>query len=104
MTKMMRRLLWPFLAMLLVSTGLTAADTGFHGTITDEFGKPVRGAMVKAVSGYKTVARFSQADGKYDLALPPGNYSLSVDAFGFAGKRMAKDSSTSGETNFSLTH
>ncbi len=103
MREVTRTILWIFLAMIFAAAHANAADAGFHGVITDSAGKPVRGAIIKANAGYKTVARYSQADGRYEITLPPGTYSVSVDAFGFAGKRLTKDATEAGDTNFSLT-
>ena len=98
------RTLWVFLVLTLVTTGMAAADSGFHGVVTDEAGKPVRGAIVKGTAGFKSVIRYTHADGRYDIALPPGSYSVSVEAFGLAGKRLTKEATETGETNLVLTH
>ena len=92
-----------FLVLIFVTVELTAADAGFHGMVTDNAGKPIRGAILKATAGYKSVIRYTQADGRYEIALPPGSYSVSVEAFGFGAKRLTKDAGEAGETNFSLT-
>ena len=80
------RILWLFLAVVLASAAVTGSDAGFRGVVTDEAGKPVRGAVVKATAGYKSVIRYTQADGRYEIAVPPGKYSVSVEAFGFGAK------------------
>src|SRR5271157_3925754 len=98
------RPLWAFLVLTLVTTGMAAADSRFHGVVTDEAGKPVRGAIVKGTAGFKSVIRYTHADGRYDIALPPGSYSVSVEAFGLAGKRLTKEATETGETNLALTH
>ena len=74
-----------------------------HGTVTDDTGKPVRGAIVKATLGEKSIARFSGGDGRYEIALPPGTYDVTVEAYGFNPKKQNKDATQSTETNFSLT-
>ena len=104
MREVARKILWVFLAVISVAAKAPAADTGFHGVVTDDAGKPVRGAIIKATAGFKSVIRYTQADGHYEITLPPGNYSVSVDAFGFGSKRVTKDATEAGETNFSLTH
>ncbi len=104
MGEISRRVFWVFLVVIFVITEATAAGPGFHGRVTDETGKPVRGAIVKATAGYKSVIRYTQPDGQYEIALPPGNYSVVVDAFGFGAKRLTKDAGEAGDTNFSLTH
>jgi len=74
-----------------------ASGAGIHGVVTDNAGKPVRGAMVKATLGGKTVTRFTQADGRYEIALPAGSYDLTVEAYGFNSKRQSnKDASQAG--------
>ena len=104
MRKAIHKTIWLLLAAgALVSPRLVAVDAGFRGVVTDEAGKPVRGAIVKATAGYKGVIRYSQADGRYSVTLPPGKYSVNVEAFGFASKIIDKDASTSGDTNFTLT-
>src|SRR6266853_1351563 len=104
MLKVAQKMVCVFVALIFIAALATAADTGFHGVIKDDEGKPVRGAIIKASAGFKSVIRYSQPDGRYDIALPPGNYSLSVEAFGFGTKRMTKDAGEAGETNFSLAH
>jgi hypothetical protein len=46
--------------------------------MTDETGKPIRGAMIAASRGDELVARFSEDDGKYDITLEDGTYDLTV--------------------------
>jgi streptogramin lyase len=94
-----------FLLMALcVTWAMAASGAEIHGVVTDNAGKPVRGAMVKATLGEKSVTRFTQADGRYEIALPPGSYDLTVDAYGFNSKRQkSRDASQAGETNFTLT-
>jgi streptogramin lyase len=104
MLKLAQKMSWVFLALVFMVAGLTAADTGFHGVVTDDAGKPVRGAIVKATQGFKSVIRYSQGDGRYDMTLPPGSYSVGVEAFGFGAKRLTKDASATGDTNFTLAH
>ena len=98
----MRAILWAFVAVICISTGLAAADTVIRGVVTDNAGKPIRGALVRAQVGYKIVTRYSQKDGKYEITVPAGSYSLSADAFGYGSKRADKDSSQPGEVNFKL--
>ena len=40
------------------NVGMAAGDTVIRGVVTDEAGKPIRAAVVKATSGSKTVVRF----------------------------------------------
>ncbi len=98
-----RRISWVFLAVLLCAASpLAASTTVIKGVVTDASGKPVRAAVISAKSGIKTISRFSQSDGKYEIALAAGTYDVTVEAYGFAVKRAAVDTSKMGETNFSL--
>ena len=60
------------LAALLIfcaASAVAAANlTTIKGIVTDNTGKPVKGAMVSAAQGTKLVARFSQADGNIHSA------------------------------------
>ena len=97
-----RSMLGLFLAVSCIAVRVAASDAVIHGLVTDSAGKPIRGAMTKATAGGKTVARFTQADGRYQIALPPGSYTLTVEAYGFAPKRTIVESTQAGEMNFSL--
>ena len=85
----------------LASSSL-ASDSVISGTVTDSSGKPVRGATVKATAGIKSVSRFSQNDGRYQLTVAPGTYDLSVDAFGFGVARTSVDTANAASTDFHL--
>ena len=50
----------------------------YRGMITNSSGKPIRGAMIQATDGPKTIARFSQKDGRYEIAVPAGKYDVSA--------------------------
>jgi streptogramin lyase len=94
-----------FLAALMVLAGsamLSASDAVIKGVVTDSAGKPVRGAMISAAAGIKTVSRYSQKDGKYEITLPGGTYDVAVEAYGFGIKRVTVDTSKPGATNFKL--
>ena len=97
--------IWVFVLMAVsVPSAVADSSLGIHGVVIDNAGKPVRGAMVKATEGGKTVTRFTHADGRYEIALPAGTYDLTVEAYGFNPKREKdKDPSQAGETNFTLT-
>jgi hypothetical protein len=103
MQPVIRRLLWALLTLISATGQVSASDAEIHGVVTDNAGKPVRGALVKAHAGDRSVSRFTQKDGRYEITIPDGNYDVTVDAYGFAPKRQAKDTTQSGETNFSLT-
>src|ERR1700736_448983 len=104
MQAIVRKMMCAFLTLICVTaTALAVADGEIHGIVTDNAGKPIRGAMVKATAGDKTVARFTQRDGRYQITVPAGSYEVSADAYGLAAKRQTKDTAQAGETNFSLT-
>jgi len=95
--------LWVFVAVMGVSTALAASDAVIRGVVTDNAGKPIRGALVKATAGYKSVTRYSQKDGRYEITLPNGKYVVSAEAYLFESRRQTKDTAQEGETNFSLS-
>jgi len=97
------RIFWIILAGFCVTASLAAATSAIKGIVTDSSGKPVRGAVISAKSGIKTISRFSQTDGKYEIAVPAGTYDVSVEAYGFAVKRISVDAAKAGETNFNLS-
>src|SRR5579864_6943700 len=98
-----RSMLWAFLTVLCATGSVFASTFVINGVVTDSSGKPVRGAVVSAKSGIKTISRFSQKDGKYELAVAAGTYNVTVEAYGFEVKRMSVDSAKTAETNFSLS-
>jgi streptogramin lyase len=59
--------------------------------------------VIRARSGIKAISRFTQADGRYEIAVAPGTYEVSAAAFGFVVKRQTKDTAQPGDTNFTLT-
>ncbi len=94
-------------AASLVSSDQTPVpgEISLSGVVTDASGNPVRGAMVKAVLGTKTVARFTDESGRYQIkGLEPGQYDVIVDASGFAlAKQQLTDPAQKGDTNFKLS-
>ncbi|MGI5133845.1 carboxypeptidase regulatory-like domain-containing protein [Streptomyces sp. CA-106110] len=64
--------------------GLDAFRLGAHGvvsgTVTDNAGKPVSGAVVS--SGPYTAT--TDAQGAYTLTVKPGTYTITIDAYGYA--------------------
>jgi virginiamycin B lyase len=87
---------------MCLATALSAADVVIHGVVTDNAGKPVRGAIVKAAAGNLSVSAYSQNDGRYEVTVPAGSYDVSADAYGFGPKRQTLDAVPAGETNFTL--
>jgi len=99
----MRNVLCCLLAVPLLAVSLFGADASLRGVVTDTSGKPVRGAIVKATLGPKSVSRFTQADGRYEIAVAAGIYQMSVDAYGYGVKFQTKDTAQPGDANFTLT-
>ena len=77
----------------VVPVGTTAATDGsIAGMVTDDAGKPLRGATVTAAVDNMSVSRFSDATGKYRIeGLKPGNYNISATAYGFEVKSVPKE-------------
>jgi len=80
-----------------------AADAVIQGVVTDNAGKPIRAALVRVTASGKSVSRFTQANGHYEITVPAGSYEVYSEAYGFAGKRQTRDVAQGGETNFTLT-
>src|SRR6201993_712967 len=82
------------LAFLLVLTSFgvcQTASTSLRGTVTDPSGSAVAGATVVLANAESKTERTmtSGPQGEYNfLFLPPGNYTLTVNAKGFAGYRQ----------------
>jgi hypothetical protein len=88
----------------LLGLSLAAAAAEIHGVVTDSSGKPVRGAVVRATLGGKTVTRFPPPNGRYTIELPPGSDDLTVEAYGFNPKRHANmDAGQPDQANIMLT-
>jgi hypothetical protein len=96
-------IMWAFLVVMCAAWSLAASDGVIKGVVTDSAGKPIRGATISAASGMKTISRFSQKDGKYEITVAGGTYDVSVDAFGFGPKRMSISTAKGGDTNFTLS-
>jgi hypothetical protein len=63
------------------------APGAIHGTVLDETGAPISGAMVSAL-GTSTVIAFTDRTGRFELrTLPPGPYLLRAHLSGFVASR-----------------
>ena len=83
---------------------LAAGDDSISGVVNDSSGKPVRGATVKALLGTKTISKYTDNTGHYQInGLEPEYYTVTVDANGFALVTEEVDASQDVETNFKLT-
>lgn len=104
MEKLMKACLCTAILALWWTVPGKAADVVVHGVVTDAGGKPVRGAMVRAAANGKSVIRYSQKDGSYQIPVATGTYDVSVDAFGYLGKRESTNAgAATTDVNFSLT-
>jgi streptogramin lyase len=93
------------LTLLTISNlSLAAGDASISGVVIDSAGKPVRGATVKARMGTKTVSKYTDNTGRYRISgLEPVDYSVTVDADGFALVTKEVDASQNDETDFKLS-
>ena len=94
-----------FTSLMAMPNGAMAAGTeSIHGVVKDDAGTPIRGALVKATLGNKTVARYTDKNGQYDIVgLKAGEYDVSVNAYGFRLQTQNRDTSQSGDTTFTLS-
>ncbi len=84
--------------LAIVSSGVVAATSegSITGVVTDDAGKPLRGAAVTAKIDNMSVSRYTDASGKYLIAgLKPGSYKISATAYAFGSKAVDTDISTS---------
>jgi len=91
-----------FALLFVSSTAAAASRITVRGNVTDESGKPIRGAVINATAGDKSVSVFSQQNGGYEMAIPDGNYDLSADAYGFGRGARTVDTRNSTKVNFRL--
>jgi hypothetical protein len=94
-------LLLGFLATSSLST-LTevaaAADATLRGTVTDDAGRPIRGAVVRASAAGKTIARYTDQDGRYLIpGLEAGPHEVSINAYGFALYKQTRNTADANE-------
>jgi len=62
------------------------------GVVTDDAGKPLRGAPVTARIDMMSVSRYTDALGKYMItALKPGRYKITATAYGYGSKTVDKE-------------
>lgn len=87
-------------AALACGQSVTIAE---HGVVRSQ-GRPLPGALVTATSGEQTITTASEADGTYRLDLPPGEWTLTVEMFGFeSAKQVLHPGPGAPPTQWSLT-
>jgi virginiamycin B lyase len=73
-------------------TVAAVSEGSVTGVVTDDAGKPLRGAPVTARVENMSISRYSDASGKYQLTgLKPGNYKISATAYGYESKSVDKE-------------
>lgn len=87
--KLIQRLAYAVVLLMMATSaiGQTAATADLHGTVRDPNGAVIQGATVTARDEARNFERAAQTNGTgyYTLlSLPPGNYTLTVTAAGFA--------------------
>jgi hypothetical protein len=97
------KLLFQFLAFVLAalfSPVLALAQTGtLHGHVQDPSGAVIPGAAISLAGDAQTLGTQSSADGQYAFhALPPGSYTITVTAKGFAQLTLPNVSLTAGQS------
>ncbi|HEX5085902.1 MAG TPA: TonB-dependent receptor [Blastocatellia bacterium] len=89
------------LTLAVVASAQTAPQ--ISGRVTDKRGDAVGNARVVAVAGSQTTGETkTAADGRFTLALPPGDYEIQVLADGFSAFRQ-KVSLNSAQTTVNIT-
>ena len=82
------------IAGLLASLALFAVPSLIHGRVVDSGGRPIPGARLSVSSGGGTAAAAADGEGRFELALPPGERALvTVRADGFAARSLELDGS-----------
>ncbi len=77
--------LFLFFVALALPSRILAQTATLHGQVQDPSGAVVPGAAISLAGGAKTLQTRSSADGQYAFrALPPGSYTITVNAKGFA--------------------
>lgn len=88
-----------FALLVVLNTAVAASHPAIRGIVTDELGKPIRGALVTATAGDRSVTVFSRHDGSYEMGIVHGNYDVSVDAYGFGTEVRTIDARARQSTN-----
>ena len=93
-----------FVIALCASVRPMAADVVIRGLVTDGGGKPIAGALVKATGAgsIKSISRYTGADGRYELAVPAGQYNVVAGAYWIPLRRTIEGRRNHAALNFSL--
>ena len=90
--------------VVLPHRAAAAGDASIRGVVTDDAGRPIRGAVVKATAGGKTIARYTDKDGRYELrGLDAGRHEVSVNAYGYRLETQTKDTAEAEQAIFKLS-
>jgi len=80
-----------------------AVSVSVSGIVTDDGGRPLRGARVTVATARESVSRFADAAGRYRIEnLSAGAYEISATAWGYEVKTEATELSADAERNFRL--
>jgi hypothetical protein len=97
------------LTIVLLSARFTPAkdastsDATISGTVKSDDGRALRGAVVTVTSGNRSISRFTDQTGRYEISgLRPGSYNVSATSWGYERKLNAKDLSGKVEMSFAL--
>ncbi len=92
-----------FAARLTSAKDVEASAASISGTVRSDDGKPLRGAVVTATSGSRSVSRFADQNGHYVISgLAPGSYNVAATSWGYERKVNSKDLSGKVDMSFSL--
>jgi virginiamycin B lyase len=91
------------LVLLLNRAAAAGSDASIGGIVTDDAGKPLRGAPITAKMGPMSVSRYTDANGKYEITgLKPGTYRVTATAWGYSTKIVDKELSGTADLGFAL--
>jgi streptogramin lyase len=88
-----------FALLLALGNAVAASHPAIRGIVTDDSGKPIRGTLVTATAGDRSISVFSQRNGSYELTTLHGIYLVSADAYGFGAEARKVDTRASQSTN-----
>jgi virginiamycin B lyase len=90
-------------ARLAPAKDVASSSVSISGMVRTDDGKPLRGAVVTATSGNRSISRFTDQSGRYTLSgLTPGSYNVAATAWGYERKLNSKELSGKSDMSFSL--